>query len=427
MGPKRNKGEKLSLSDFLSGSNWADEMEDMPIAPLFDRKETKTNYYDRNFSDKNYGKDRDQLYKLDRSVSREQIPLPKEPPYTAHLGNLSFNITESEITDFFGEPFVTNIRLMRDQIDDRPKGFGYVEFTDLQALINAISLNGKTLSGRAIKISVAEPPRKGHVDRDPVEDRTAGEWRRSSPLPPIETVHEKRSTYERRNCSGNNDRTYSSSDNNRDFSNWERKGPLQDLPGSDLSTEKHDYRNTDWRSGERYRNSGFGDRNYGNNNNYNTLRTSSIGERPKLVLKPRGETPEEPSQIPKTSTKPNPFGDARPVDSNARIREIEEKEQKKKEKKQAAENQKAFGREKAQREMYRFDKLSRKEKNRRNASLDRKNQKVEKKQVNVVNTKQNSSKIHSGDSSKSTDSISITEAEADVDGWSTVNKLSKKR
>ncbi|KAG5519004.1 hypothetical protein PMAC_002535 [Pneumocystis sp. 'macacae'] len=424
MGPKRNKGEKLSLSDFLSGSNWADEMEDMPIAPLFDRKETKTSYYDRNYNDKSYGKDRDQSYKLDRPVNREQIPLPKEPPYTAHLGNLSFNITESEITNFFGQPFVTNIRLMRDQIDDRPKGFGYVEFTDLQALINAISLNGKTLSGRAIKISVAEPPRKGHIDRDPAEDRTAGEWRRSSPLPPIETIHERRSTYERRNYSGNNDRTYASNDNPRDFSNWERKGPLQGLPESDFSIEKHDYRNTDWRNGERYRNSGFGDRNYGNNNNYNTLKTSSIGERPKLVLKPRDESLKEPSQTPKISTKPNPFGDARPVDSNARIREIEEKEQKKKEKRQAAEDQKTFGREKAQRETYRFNKLSKKEKNKRNASLDYKNQKLEKKQINM---KQNSFKTHLEDFSKSTDSISIVEAETDIDGWSTVNKLSRKR
>ncbi|KAG5439392.1 hypothetical protein PCANB_001966 [Pneumocystis canis] len=394
----------------------------MPIAPLVDRKESKTTYYNREYNDRGYGKDRDQLY---HSVDRVQMLLPKKPPYTAHVGNLSFNITESEITDFFGEPFVTNIRLMRDEIDDRPKGFGYVEFTDLQALMNAISLNGKTLSGRAIKISVAEPPRKGYGDKNHVEDRTAGEWRRSSPLPPIEPIHEKRFTYERRNHLGNSDKMHSENDNPRDFSNWERNGPLQDLSESNSSIEKHDYRDHDWRSGEKYRNGGFGDRNYANNNNYNGIGTISTGERPKLVLKPRGEKLEESSDTHKISTKPNPFGDARPVDSDARIREIEEKEQKKKEERQISENQKVFNRGRTLKEASnRFDKTDKKERDRKNGSFEHKIEKLEKKQTSI---KHNASKTHSGGFLKSFDSTCTSEIETDIDGWSTVNKLSRKR
>ncbi|QSL64830.1 hypothetical protein MERGE_002134 [Pneumocystis wakefieldiae] len=369
-------------------------MEDLPIAPLVEGNEAKTSFYDRHYNDGGYRKDIEMSYKH-----------------------------ESEISNFFGEPFVTNIRLMRDRIDDRPKGFGYVEFTDLQALVNAISLNGKTLSGRAIKISVAEPPRKGYIDREPVEDRTAGEWRRADSLPFLESLDEKRSTYERRGHFGNNDRAHSFNDNPRDFSNWECKGLLPDLPELDSFTKKRSYLNSssNRRNGDKFRNSGFSDRSYGHN--FNSTGTISIGERPKLVLKPRGEKLEEPPQTLKPSTKPNPFGDARPVDSGARIREIEEKEQKRKEERQAFEEQKGFGREKTLKEsFYKSDKTDKKERNKKDYSLDFKYDRNDK---NKENRAQNY-KIQSTDSSKSANSTITLETETNIDGWSTVNKLSRK-
>ena len=32
---------------------------------------------------------------------REDLPLPTQPPYTAFVGNLAFDLTESELEDFF--------------------------------------------------------------------------------------------------------------------------------------------------------------------------------------------------------------------------------------------------------------------------------------------------------------------------------------
>ena len=32
---------------------------------------------------------------------REDLPLPTEPPFTAFVGNLAFDITESELEEFF--------------------------------------------------------------------------------------------------------------------------------------------------------------------------------------------------------------------------------------------------------------------------------------------------------------------------------------
>lgn len=33
---------------------------------------------------------------------REDLPLPTSPPYTAFIGNLAFDVTESEMETFFG-------------------------------------------------------------------------------------------------------------------------------------------------------------------------------------------------------------------------------------------------------------------------------------------------------------------------------------
>ena len=46
---------------------------------------------------------------------------------------------------------------MKDRIDNRPKGFGYVEFADLESLKKALSLADGQLAGRSVRVSVAEP------------------------------------------------------------------------------------------------------------------------------------------------------------------------------------------------------------------------------------------------------------------------------
>ncbi len=33
---------------------------------------------------------------------RDDVPLPTNPPYTAFIGNLPFDITEGEMEEFFG-------------------------------------------------------------------------------------------------------------------------------------------------------------------------------------------------------------------------------------------------------------------------------------------------------------------------------------
>jgi len=56
---------------------------------------------------------------------------------------------------------VTNVRIVEDKMDRKPKGFGYVEFATLDGLKAALDLSGSNLAGRSVRISVAEP-RKSH-------------------------------------------------------------------------------------------------------------------------------------------------------------------------------------------------------------------------------------------------------------------------
>lgn len=104
--------------------------------------------------------DTDSVYLADdseRYPARAQLPVPDKPPYTAHVANLSFEVTEGEISEFFASCNVSSVRLVRDRVEDRPKGFGYVEFNTKDGLVAALDLNGTQLAGRPVRINVADP------------------------------------------------------------------------------------------------------------------------------------------------------------------------------------------------------------------------------------------------------------------------------
>lgn len=88
---------------------------------------------------------------------REPLPLPTQPPYTAHIGNLAFDATPNDISDLFADCGVTNVRIVEDKLTRSPKGFGYVEFATVEGLKKALDLSGSTLQGRGIRVSVADP------------------------------------------------------------------------------------------------------------------------------------------------------------------------------------------------------------------------------------------------------------------------------
>ncbi|PSR78448.1 hypothetical protein BD289DRAFT_122402 [Coniella lustricola] len=196
MPPKKEKAQKLSLNEFMNdgsfgGGNWADEVEEtyasgtQPLPSTDRQRSTYTSSYSRGGdSGSAFGGGSDRYAGYARQ-EREELPIPDKPPYTAHLGNLSYDANQEAVTDFFASAGceVVNVRIVEDRAEMRPKGFGYAEFATPDDLKKALALNEESFFSRNIRIRVADPPK----------DRF-----------------------------GN--------DSNRDFSDWSRKGPLPDAP-----------------------------------------------------------------------------------------------------------------------------------------------------------------------------------------------------
>ncbi|KAM0789775.1 hypothetical protein ACM66B_006628 [Microbotryomycetes sp. NB124-2] len=176
----QKKGQKLALGDFLSttgggGGSWADEMDDLPTGPSGEALPSGPglggSHLSRNARDGGFGG-------FDRP-ERAEVPFPKVPPYTAFVGNLTFEIVDDDLRDFFNGLEVTSVRLVSGQ-DGRPKGFGYVEFAKADDLRQALTMTGMDLGGRVTRISVAEPAsqREGRADAEST-------WTRQGPLAPL--------------------------------------------------------------------------------------------------------------------------------------------------------------------------------------------------------------------------------------------------
>lgn len=74
-----------------------------------------------------------------------------------YVGNLSFNTTEQELEELFGQyGKVAEVALIRDRISNRLKGFGFITFETQQEAESALALNGKEFLGRPLKVNMAE-------------------------------------------------------------------------------------------------------------------------------------------------------------------------------------------------------------------------------------------------------------------------------
>ena len=85
---------------------------------------------------------------------------PSEKPegcQKCFVGNLSWNVTEDMLWEFFGEAGeVKFVRIATDRETGQPRGFGHVEFSDTDAAEKAVTtLNGKELDGRGVRIDYA--------------------------------------------------------------------------------------------------------------------------------------------------------------------------------------------------------------------------------------------------------------------------------
>lgn len=132
-----------------------------------DDREDRYGRRDRNYENREpYGRDRgyggrgrersERGYERERE-ERPPVPFPTSPPWTAHVGNLSYEMRQEDLDSFFIDHGceVKNVRLLTER-DGKPKGYGYVEFADEESLRRALDCSGKEYLGRPLRVGVAE-------------------------------------------------------------------------------------------------------------------------------------------------------------------------------------------------------------------------------------------------------------------------------
>ncbi len=76
-----------------------------------------------------------------------------------YVGNLSFEATEADVEQAFGEfGDVKSVHIVQDRDTGRSRGFGFVEMHDANAGQNAIdALNNQQIAGRPVTVNEARP------------------------------------------------------------------------------------------------------------------------------------------------------------------------------------------------------------------------------------------------------------------------------
>jgi len=373
-GKKSGKGKTVSLNDFLAptsnnntgdaattavlvpkASSWADEMDDYEETPPRRPAEKIVLPTAPRAS-------------LGPNISDDRIP--RDPPFTAYLANLSYDINPEDVYQFFEKLEIKNVRLLRDGDPEtgRLKGYGYADFGDRQSLIEALTMNDQLLKNRKLRIDIStntstggdrdrrggfnnrnnDRPRYG--DNDDGEDRTAGDWR-SGPAPAFRD-DDRRDRYDpprdrggydndrrdnrgygfdrRDNRGGGFDRRddrggFDRRDDRGGFDRRDDRGGFDrrdDRGGYDRRDNRGGYDRRDDRGGydrDRGYNRGGGDR-YDRRSNEPE---DAPRERPRLQLAKRSAPVE--NAAPAETTKSSIFGGAKPVDTAKKEREIEEK------------------------------------------------------------------------------------------------------
>ena len=76
-----------------------------------------------------------------------------------YVSNLSFNVADEDLKDFFAEyGEITSAKIIMDRATGRSRGFGFVEMPNEEEAKKAIQeLDGGVVEGRTISVTVAKP------------------------------------------------------------------------------------------------------------------------------------------------------------------------------------------------------------------------------------------------------------------------------
>ena len=80
-----------------------------------------------------------------------------------YVGNLSWTMTDEDLSNLFTQyGTVTSAKILKDKMNGRSKGFGFVEMDDAEAAKTAIaSLNENEVQGRKLIVNESQPRTEG--------------------------------------------------------------------------------------------------------------------------------------------------------------------------------------------------------------------------------------------------------------------------
>ena len=84
--------------------------------------------------------------------------------FSVFVGDLSSDVTDYTLQEFFRQfyPSVKAARVVTDPITGRPKGYGFVRFTNESERDKAmLEMNGQVIGSRAVRVSLATPKKSG--------------------------------------------------------------------------------------------------------------------------------------------------------------------------------------------------------------------------------------------------------------------------
>ncbi|MBN2483279.1 MAG: RNA-binding protein [Candidatus Omnitrophica bacterium] len=97
-----------------------------------------------------------------------------EEPNKIYIGNLDFGMSEEDLRNVMAEKGLNpkDVKVIKDKMSGRSKGFGFAEFENEEETQNAIdTLNGQEINGRAVQVNKA---RKMQPRRDNFGGRGGG-------------------------------------------------------------------------------------------------------------------------------------------------------------------------------------------------------------------------------------------------------------
>ena len=79
-----------------------------------------------------------------------------------YVGNLPYRLGDNELQSYFEEfGQVVDVKVLRDPVTGRSRGFGFVTFPELEAAQRALAMDGFICQGRRIYVKFAREIQQG--------------------------------------------------------------------------------------------------------------------------------------------------------------------------------------------------------------------------------------------------------------------------